>query len=134
MGIPFYARSFTLKDPHNAAVDSLHIGPGIAGQYTKQPGILTYNEFCEFLVKDKLNWHFEWDSVQKVPFAVNNNQWISYDNETSISLKVDYVKRENLAGIMLWTIEMDDFRGVCEEGKRYPLLSLINENLKKVEP
>ncbi|XP_065368948.1 probable chitinase 10 [Calliphora vicina] len=127
MGIPFYARSYTVKDSGNHSTGAPHIGRGIGGQYTKEAGILGYNEMCEMFNQEKYNWHFEWDSIQKVPFAYNNSQWISYDNETSIALKVDYVKNETLGGIMIWTIELDDFRGVC--GSK---LTFINERLAAV--
>lgn len=29
-----------------------------------------------------------WDDVQKVPYATAGNQWVGYDNEKSIQLKV----------------------------------------------
>uniref|UniRef100_A0A1B0BHM2 GH18 domain-containing protein n=1 Tax=Glossina palpalis gambiensis TaxID=67801 RepID=A0A1B0BHM2_9MUSC len=52
-----------------------------------------------------------------------------YDDERSIALKIDLLKSLNLAGAMLWSIEMDNFRGIC--GKKYPLLSTINLKLGK---
>ncbi|TMW44285.1 hypothetical protein DOY81_010632 [Sarcophaga bullata] len=46
-------------------------------------------------------------------YAYHDNQWIGYENERSVALKVDYVRKNNLGGVMVWTVEMDDYRGVC---------------------
>nr|ARA90555.1 chitinase-like protein [Chrysomya megacephala] len=128
MGVPFYGRSFTLADPNNHAVGAPHIGRGLAGQYSVEPGVIGYNELCEIFQNQQGLWHQEWEPSQMVPFAYYGRQWIGYENEKSLALKVDYVKKENLGGIMIWSIESDDFKGVCSK-KRYPLLSLINEML-----
>ncbi|KAM7344037.1 chitinase 8 isoform 1-T2 [Cochliomyia hominivorax] len=128
MGIPFYGRSFTLANPSNHSVGAPHTGAGIGGPYTKQSGILAYNELCQKFQEEKSLWHMEWESKQMVPYAYYDKQWITYDDNRSIALKVDYVSKKNLGGVMIWTVELDDFRGVCE-GKRYPLLSIINEGL-----
>lgn len=128
MGVHFYGRSYTLENPNNHDVGATHKGSGIGGQYTKQGGILAYYELCETFQKDKSQWHLKWETSQMVPYAYNGDQWIGYENVRSISLKADYVRRENLAGIMIWTIELDDFRGICSS-KRYPLLKTINEIL-----
>lgn len=71
-----------------------------------------------------------WEDEQKVPYAYKDNAWVGYDNVESIQLKVNYAKEKNLGGIMIWSIDTDDFRGKC--GKPYPLLTAINEALGNV--
>ena len=131
MGIPFYGRSFTLKNSHNHSVGAAHNGSGIGGPYTRQPGIVVYYELCEMFKSNKSPWHLKWESKQMVPYAYHDNQWIGYENEKSVALKVDYVKKHNLGGVMIWAVEMDDFRGICD-AKRYPLLRVINDGLRAV--
>lgn len=63
-----------------------------------------------------------------VPFATLDNQWVGYDDVESIALKVQYLMNENLGGAMVWSIETDDFHGICGNGK-YPLLNTINKVL-----
>lgn len=41
-------------------------------------------------------------------------------------MKVEYALSKGLSGVMVWSIETDDFSGVCSSTK-YPLLRLINE-------
>ena len=42
---------------------------------------------------------------------VNKQKWVSYDNERSVKLKADLAWDKNLAGVMVWSIETDDFNG-----------------------
>lgn len=51
-----------------------------------------------------------WDSVAMVPYLVNSSgeMILSYDDETSIGLKADYVNTKGLLGAMYWNIEADD--------------------------
>lgn len=126
--MPFYGRSFTLKDPKQHDVGAPNVGRGLAGQYSVEPGVIGYNELCEKFQAEKSRWNLKWESQQMVPYAYYDRQWIGYENEKSIALKVDYIKKENLAGVMVWSIESDDFRGTCG-GKKNPLLHVINSVL-----
>ena len=66
---------------------------------------LDYNEIIE--LKGYLNC---WDDDCKVPYMtdVAGTMVLSYDDETSIGLKADYVKQMGLRGAMYWDIEADD--------------------------
>ena len=53
MGIPFYGQSFTTRggaSEYGAAVS----GPGKAGKYTQQKGMLAYHEICSLIQKGTL--------------------------------------------------------------------------------
>ena len=51
-----------------------------------------------------------WDSEAMVPYLTNlsGEMVLSYDDETSVALKADYVKKKGLRGAMYWNIEADD--------------------------
>lgn len=51
-----------------------------------------------------------WDDVAKVPYLVDasGTMVLTYDDETSVGLKADYVKKKGLRGAMYWNIEADD--------------------------
>lgn len=91
---------------------------GSAGIYTGQIGFLGYHEICEN------NWQTVFDDESKSPYAFQGDQWIGYDNVESIEIKMKLVESRNLGGAMTWSIETDDFRGVC--GESYPLLKAMN--------
>lgn len=122
MGVPLYGRSFTLQDSSRTSPGSPSTGPGSAGAYTREAGMLGYNEICENFKQG--GWNVKWDDTQKTPYAFKDRQWVGYDNEESIQVKGDYVNNKGLGGIMIWSIETDDFRGIC--GQDYPLLRKIN--------
>lgn len=44
LGMPLYGRTFTLRDATQTTIGSYHSGPGQAGQYTNEPGMIGYNE------------------------------------------------------------------------------------------
>ncbi|KAL2712674.1 acidic mammalian chitinase-like isoform X1 [Vespula squamosa] len=130
LGVPFYGRSFTLKNVQQHAVGSPTTGAGIAGPYTRESGMLGYNEICTQLQNGK--WNIVYDNEQRVPYAYNGNQWVGYDNVQSIKEKAEYAKANGLGGAMLWSIETDDFHGAC--GEKYPLLKILNNVLRDGPP
>ena len=60
------------------------------------------------------------------------NSWLSYDNERSIALKSQFAYDHSLAGVMTWSIDTDDFLGMCN-GPKFPLLRTINHALYRRE-
>ncbi|CAL7949849.1 unnamed protein product [Xylocopa violacea] len=125
VGIPAYGRSFTLANSANNKIGAPTIGAGKAGPYTQEGGLLGYNEICEYLAQ---RWTVVREREQHVPYAFNGNQWVGYDDVISVQEKANYVMSMNLGGMMLWTIDTDDFRGTC--GEKYPLLRTINRVLR----
>ena len=83
LGIPFY-------------------GHGDGSAYTKD--CLDYNEI------DPKDYTVRWDATAQVPYLVNasGTMVLSYDDETSVALKAEYVKQKGLLGAMYWNIEADD--------------------------
>ena len=51
-----------------------------------------------------------WDQKALVPYLVDasGKMVLSYDDETSVGLKADFVKQKGLLGAMYWNIEADD--------------------------
>ncbi|KAJ8962575.1 hypothetical protein NQ318_000968 [Aromia moschata] len=125
LGLGFYGRSFTLSSSSNTALGAPTSGAGTSGPYTLEAGFLGYNEICEAQLEG--GWTTVWDDEQKNPYTYKGDQWIGYDNVESITLKVEYAKSLNLSGVMIWSIETEDARGIC--GTKYPLLNAINSAL-----
>lgn len=125
VGVPFYGRTFTLSS-NNHSLNAEIKGPGDAGPYTQARGTLAYFEICP-LVKSE-NWTREFDSTGKVPYAYKGEQWVGYEDEESVAVKMNYIRRNGLGGTVVWTIDMDDFKGLC--GEKYPLLEVINNKLR----
>ncbi|NWT79460.1 CHIA chitinase, partial [Lanius ludovicianus] len=126
VGFPTYGKTFTLQNPSNTGIGAPTSGPGPAGPYTKEAGLLAYYEICAFLNSGATQ---AWDAPEDVPYAYKGSEWIGYDNVKSFGLKVDWLKKNNFGGAMVWTIDLDDFTGTfCHEGK-YPLISTLKKGL-----
>uniref|UniRef100_A0A8C5BZQ2 chitinase n=1 Tax=Gadus morhua TaxID=8049 RepID=A0A8C5BZQ2_GADMO len=125
VGFPTYGNTFTLRNPANHGVGAPTAGAGTPGKYTQEAGELAYFEICDFLKGGTEVWN----AVQDVPYAYKGNQWVGYDNMKSFQIKVDWVKKNNFAGAMVWTLDMDDYSGTfCNQGK-YPLINVLKKGL-----
>ncbi|XP_067625582.1 acidic mammalian chitinase-like [Eurosta solidaginis] len=129
LGVPFYGHSFTLTNASVHGLGAPITGPGPAGPYSGEGGTINYIELCEKQLTEP--WTAVWDDVQKVPYTYINQTWVSYDNIQSITLKTELALKKQLGGIMVWSIESDDFRGLC--GPKYALLQTINKTLAKAQ-
>ncbi len=133
MGVPFYGQSFELSTSGNVlqGLESPANGPGKAGEFTSQPGMLAYNEICYKVKKQK--WKIGKDKSGKSgPFATYQDQWVGYDDVATMIRKADYVKQMGFGGIAAWTIDLDDFQNRCCM-EAYPLLKAINRAFGRIK-
>ncbi|VVC32260.1 Chitinase II,Glycoside hydrolase, chitinase active site,Glycoside hydrolase superfamily,Glycoside [Cinara cedri] len=128
MGMPFYGRSYTLINDNSHAIGT-PIKPGseggTAGTYTQEAGSLAYYEICKDLQRNGGGWTPMWDPIGLCPYMYKGDQWVGYDNTTSLSYKLDYIKEHGYGGAMVWAIDMDDFHAIC--GPKNPLIRVIRE-------
>ncbi|XP_005191759.1 probable chitinase 10 [Musca domestica] len=126
MGIPFYGQSFTLeRDSSQLQGEGVAAtGPGEAGEFTKQPGMLAYYEVCQRIRKQK--WLVGRDPERKSgPYAMLRNQWVGYEDPASVEAKARYAVNSGFAGVAAWTVDLDDFQNRCCS-EAFPLLMAIN--------
>ncbi|XP_042214258.1 chitinase-3-like protein 1 [Homarus americanus] len=128
LGVPLYGRCWKLDsntEEHGYYAPARNPGP--AGPYTRTPGFLGYNEICEFQKKEN-NWVVEIAPGMKEPYTYSYSHsriWCSYDDHDSCVEKANYAKSKNLAGMMVWSIETDDFHGIC--GRPFDLIKTLRE-------
>ncbi|XP_027877221.1 acidic mammalian chitinase-like isoform X5 [Xiphophorus couchianus] len=128
VGFPAYGRTFHTSSAAASGVAASASGPGTAGPYTREAGMLSYYEVCTFL--DGATTH--WIEEQKVPYAVKGNEWVGFDNMQSYEIKAEYVKDNNYGGAFVWSLDMDDFSGqFCGQGN-YPLIGYLRSRLDSV--
>ncbi|NP_001073567.1 chitinase 4 precursor [Tribolium castaneum] len=125
LGLPVYGKTFTLSSASNAKLGAPVKGAGNSGKYTGEAGMLGYNEIVE--LQKEGGWKVVWDDTQKNTHMYKGDQWVAFDSPKAISNKVEYAKSLNLGGVMIWSIETDDFRGVS--GTKYPILKAIHQTL-----
>ena len=63
------------------------------------------------------------DSVMKAPYGYKGDQWVGFDDQNSLTLKVNsLIKEKNLLGAMFWALDLDDFKGsFCDQGRYFPI-------------
>jgi len=136
IGLPLYGRGFQLLHPDNdTGVHAASKDCGIAGPFTRQKGILGWNEICDMqraggwdIVSD--------DEYLQAPYGMFKNygekkdQWYSYDDTASLRKKVQLANKYNLLGGMVWSVETDDFHGSCGDGVN-ALMVAIKDELNK---
>ena len=64
--------------------------------------------------------------------VVNGPYWIGYADEESVANKVRYANFLDIAGVMVWSIDTDNFRGEWNQ-KKFPLLHSIQDTLNSGE-
>lgn len=130
--IDFIGQSFTLDKAANRLIGEGEParGPGKAGEYTKQPGMLAYYEICDY-VKNR-GWRKGREASQKSgPFAMLNDQWVGFEDYDSVAIKAKYVIDSGLGGMAAWTVDLDDFSNRCCL-EAFPLLKSINRVFNRI--
>lgn len=133
LGVPFYGRAYMLENPHDSRMGARSRESSFSGPYTREDGFLGYNEVCEELSLEDTPWSVVWDKDIMAPYMHNNLKWVSFDNEKSIRKKSEYAYGQGLAGVMVWSIDTDDFTGNACGGPDFPLLRTINNALYRSE-
>ncbi|XP_046534129.1 chitotriosidase-1 isoform X2 [Equus quagga] len=124
LGMPTYGRSFSLASSSDTGVGAPVTGPGTPGPFTREGGLLAYYEVCSW--KGATEHRIE---DQKVPYAVQGDHWVGFDDVESFKTKVSYLKQKGLGGAMVWALDMDDFSGsFCNQGQ-YPLIKTLQLEL-----
>ncbi|XP_033213929.1 chitinase-like protein 3 [Belonocnema kinseyi] len=115
LGTAFYGKTFTLVNPKEIKRGAPVSGPG----KLEDPA---YYKVCQLIINPK--WQYLYDEEQKVPYIYNGNQIIAYDNVESIKKKAEYAITMNLGGVVIWSVDQDDFQGIC--GEKFPLLKTLD--------
>ncbi|KYM81317.1 putative chitinase 2 [Atta colombica] len=142
LGLAMYGRTFVLTTvPETSKINPIglpSLDTGFKGPYTSEEGFMGFNEICEALILHSQNWTTGWDNESNTAYAINKDRVVVYDNRKAMIAKVEYAKRQKLAGVMVWSIDTDDFRGKCSllhgdmallDGRDYPLMKSINAAL-----
>jgi len=106
-------------------------GPGDEGPATREKGYLAYYEICQKVDGEAWQRHKFAPDEQLGPVAWSGNQWVSYDDVEAAVMKAEYVARRKLGGVMVWTLDNDDFRAACPSsgGVESPLIRAVRDTI-----
>ncbi|XP_058117975.1 endochitinase-like [Anopheles coustani] len=121
LGVNFVVQTFTLADPKHKELGAPTSGSGKPCPVTNEKGICSYMELCQAF--NQSEWIFKWDEEGEVPYAIQGDQWVTYENVLSVHQKVSFAKSQGLGGVSGMNLSYDDYRGKC--GERYPLTKAV---------
>lgn len=116
LGLATYGRYFRLESRSNH-----NVGAPIKMNH-EDSKIVGYLDICNLL---RAGSRYHYDTEQRVPFAYSLDHWVGFDDPRSFMEKTQWMMSKRLGGLMIWTMDYDDFRGTrCGQGK-YPLMNAI---------
>lgn len=126
IGLPTYAHSFRLVNKNNNGLYAAASGYGRLGNN----GFADFSQVCTFLTTNQISPIFDMDT--KSPYAYKNFEWISFDDDQSLSYKAEFIRDNKFGGAMVYSMNMDDHKGFCNlngERKAFPLINTIKKVL-----
>lgn len=96
LGIPLYGISFLANDLNRKSNGS--------GSGSIANGIRYFFDIKKNLLK---KYKYNFDQKALVPYLTGYNEFISFEDENSIKIKCDYIKKNQLGGTMVWNLSFD---------------------------
>jgi hypothetical protein len=118
LGIPFYGWIST--------------GAGVNGPrqtYNGSPS-LSQSNYNQLVSNYNLS-NPQWDGIAQVPWVSISNGYITFDNEQSVTAKVNYIQQNNLGGWIIWALDQDYFP---TQTTTHPLLTAIASAMGSQNP
>jgi chitinase len=105
LGLAFYARAYTLKDPSCTEPQCQYASGSKKGPCSNEAGILLNSEIDDIVKKKSLvpkSW--EKETVKMLHW---DDQWLTYDDADTFKLKTKFARKRCLGGVMVWAISHD---------------------------
>lgn len=100
MGIGFYGKGKAVRDTTNNGLYQIPLRPMFGGGYT----------FLKDSLVNQKGFVRHWDDASKAPYLFNAEKkiFITYDDEESVKIKCEYIKKHKLGGAMFWEYFSDE--------------------------
>ncbi|KAL5450820.1 hypothetical protein PMIN07_007522 [Paraphaeosphaeria minitans] len=115
LGLAYYGRGYTAADPNCLHYDCPFSAPSTAGECSTQAGILSGCEIKRNIKNQKLTPTFIEGGAGAMQLTWGD-QWISYDNDHTFSLKKDFANERCMGGTAVWAIDYDS----CNDNGELP--------------
>lgn len=134
LGIGFYGRTFQLRDSACSIPGCTFGGPANAGPCTNSAGTLAYFEIMDIINNQKPKVVHDADAaINYMTFGDNHDQWVSFDDATTLKQKVEWANSVALGGVMIWSVDLDDDSFSALEGLLGKSLPSFQDNLKRTQ-
>nr|AJA37847.1 chitinase-like lectin [Littorina littorea] len=123
MGIPTYGRSWTLARPDYHFLGAPALGKGPPSPVTHLKGVYTYPDACAALKKGAVS--VPSTSLGAV-YLYQGTTWVAYDDSNTVTAKCKWVMKEQVGGVGVWAMHLDDLNNECGQGS-LPLIQIMNK-------
>ncbi|KAJ5958894.1 glycoside hydrolase family 18 protein [Penicillium vulpinum] len=127
LGLGFYGRSFTLSDPSCTKAGCPFSSGGNPGNCSASSGTLMDSEITAVIAAGGTTSVLDKDAAVNI-LTWDTDQWVSYDDETTIQMKKKYANDICLGGTMVWAVSTDDNTGAASQNLM-ELNSVISKSL-----
>jgi chitinase len=108
MGFPFYYRGWTgVTAGSNHGLYQTATGPTAAFSYTQTAGVADYKELASAGLTGNASDNF-YDSTTQASWIYDGTNFYTGDTPQSIAAKTTYIKNNNLAGAMMFSLDAED--------------------------
>lgn len=125
LGLAFYGRSFTLASSSCSEPGCPYLSAGDPGECSATAGILINSEIGQIIDENGLTPTLYSDAAVKV-ITWNGDQWVSFDDQDTWSIKTNFAKSECLGGVMVWSVDYDDYNHTYSNGLAAALGNPVN--------
>ncbi|KAG6543694.1 hypothetical protein Mapa_014878 [Marchantia paleacea] len=106
LGLTLYGRSWLLKNQTEAAgLNAPAVAAGPAQPMSQSEGVFLYAEVTTFIKEKTATVVHDLEFVTAYCYA--DNVWVSYEDPSIITAKVNYANSKNLRGYFFWAITQD---------------------------
>ncbi|KAJ5424840.1 glycoside hydrolase [Penicillium cf. griseofulvum] len=110
LGLGWYGRSFTLKDPSCNTPGCIFSEGGKAGECTKSAGTLSNSEIDRIISSNGLTPVMDKEAAVKW-VTWDSDQWVSYDDGETMQMKLSFASKLCIGGTMIWSLDQDSSDG-----------------------
>ena len=96
IGMPMYGRAFQNTDGLGSSYNGV-------GEGTWEQGVYDYKK----LLRQGAVEYFDEKLVASYSYSSSDREFVTYDNPQVVYQKTDYIKRNNLRGVMFWELSGD---------------------------
>lgn len=129
MGIANYGRGYTVEKKDCAYFGCTYTGPSKAGSCTLQEGILSSCEIRRLISEKNLSWKVI-EGGAEVNEVTWDDQWIAWDDHSTLDKKRELANDRCLGGTALWAIDYD----VCPTDSSSPQPGIPSSSAAPSQP
>jgi chitinase len=105
-GLAYYGRGYTVSDTSCTSIEVCgFVGGSTPAQCTNFAGVMSNAEIRQTIKDRNLQPTFVQEAMVKQ--ITWEDQWIAYDDEDTVRMKIEYANSKCLGGTMIWAIDYD---------------------------